>query len=358
MQDAFPAQGAGQKPASPEADSGRAEADYTELAQRIEAIARIVRDIFDEDVVRITAPGGRTRASVRVHLTGRTLIASWRPRRRRREMEAMLLGALHAAGGPAPILLGSREEFLFQSDAGSQRLTSEMERRSGAGREEMAAAAFHSLWQLKDAASRAGLLPRLPVIALNLVWIGGFVAGPGKLAEDLGLRPPELDLDTLAHSLRAPPETFIKWDARPGNAAVQPDGSVVWYDWEDCGRREGTEDFAFLLGDEFWPLPPEESLRVFCQEAGKRAAQPLGFLTRFVTLQAAQRLRLIAGQRQKRGAWIEPDRARRYDNIGFAPPLVRRLASYGADYASRDALTAPLAPWFETVADRMLAAGS
>ena len=49
--------------------------------------------------------------------------------------------------------------------------------------------------------------------------------------------PPELDEPSLIALLRVKTPAFIKWDARPGNAIVNKNGTITWFDWEHCGCR-------------------------------------------------------------------------------------------------------------------------
>lgn len=323
---------------------------------RISDVVALAEELFGATVAQITAPGGRTRASLRVDLGDRTVIATWRPRKQRREMEILLLKELHAAGAGVPEYLGGRGEMLFQSDAGSRRLTAELGRAETAHRQRIATRAFESLWSMKQAAHECGLLQKLPTLGLSKPWMDGFAAGPRRLSAQLDVAPPDVDADALAQSLACLPTTFLKWDARPGNAAVQPDGSVVWFDWEHAGRRQGTEDFAFLMGDEFWPLSAQDSVEIFDRTAPSRHRGKSAFLIRFTVLHVVHRLRLIATQKARHG-WAEADTALRYDKIGTAPECVSRLCALGRDYALLDPRTAALAAWFGAVDDNMRRAG-
>jgi hypothetical protein len=113
------------------------------------------------------------------------------------------------------------------------------------------------------------------------------------------------------------------------------------------------EDFAFLLGDEFWPVEPARALRLFADCAPVDPTPVLPLLRRFSTLQVAQRLRLIESQQRKHG-WNREDRARRYDRIGTAPELVQRLRDHGTALAQMDPLTDPMTGWFSDVAQAIL----
>ncbi|RMD94221.1 MAG: hypothetical protein D6811_03295 [Alphaproteobacteria bacterium] len=316
----------------------------------LEALLRAVEASFGTSPDRVTAPGGRRRDSLRVHLEGRSVIATHRKIAQRRAREIAFLERMNDAGAPVPRLLGQVGEILFQSDAGSRRLTAELARSTGEAREALLARSFESLWRIKDAARRSGILKLAPPIALSARWLGNFAVAPRRLAKSFGMPSPSVAWNDLAQSLAALPAEFVKWDARPGNAAIGPDGVPIWFDWEHYGRRAGVEDFAFLIADEFWPEPPETSLRLFRETAPAKGRALEPFLTRFATVHLASRLRLIHGEWITRG-WIAAEKARRYDYIGNAPELVRRLLRHGAELAERDPLTRPLAQWFRDFPD-------
>ncbi len=316
-------------------------------------IADAAYQIFGTHVEKMTAPGGRKRASIRVHLPDRTVIATYRPASRRRDMELRVLRRLSEEGAGVPKLLGVHDNILFQSDAGSRRLTSELVRCRNEDLEHLVTRTYESLWEIKAAARRSGLVADVPPVATGLEWLRDFTHEARNLSSRLAIRSPRLKLAPLAQSLVTLPVEFIKWDARPGNASVQDDGSIVWFDWEHAGRRRGVEDFAFLLGDEFWTLPPTKSLSLFARSCPHDPDTLVPLLRRFSTMQIVQRISLIESQQRKHG-WNREDRARRYDRIGTAPELLRRLRDHGVEMALMDPQTEPLVDWFDDVTKAIL----
>ncbi len=313
-----------------------------------EDAAQAAEALFGDPVDRITAPGGRRRASVRVHLGGRSVIASWRADPARRAREIALLEALAREDAPVPRFLGQSRGWSFQSDAGNRRLTAELERQDAQGRETVAAAALESLLQIKRAARRRGLVADLPPIANGSEWLGRFARGLVRLAERLGIPAPDYDAAALARGLTSLPLTFIKWDARPGNAAIAADGRVIWFDWEDYGRRAGVEDAAFLVADEFWPLPADSS-RDLLRRTGFVAPGHEPLFIRFAVLQGIERCRLILGQQGRHG-WQDAARMRRYDRIGVSRELALRVTATAAALAGMDGAAQPLARWLDHAA--------
>ncbi|PJJ83015.1 hypothetical protein CLV77_2794 [Brevirhabdus pacifica] len=339
--------------AAPERNSTRrAKPDYPSPQTILEA----AREIFGTEVTKMTAPGGRKRASIRIHMADgprETMIATYRPASRRRETELRVLRHLGDEGANVPQVLGVHGDILFQSDAGSRRLTSELLRARNDDLDDLVSRTYESLWEIKSAARRSGLLAQTPPVATGVEWLRDFTQTPREISNRLGIRAPRLKLAPLAQSLVTLPVDFIKWDARPGNASVQDDGSILWFDWEHAGRRRGVEDFAFLLGDEFWTLSPTRSLYLFARSCPQDPDPLMPLLRRFSTLQMVQRVGLIESQ-QRRHGWNREDRARRYDRIGTAPELLHRLREHGIEMALMDPLTEPLADWFDQATNAIL----
>ncbi len=296
---------------------------------------------------RISAPGGKGRDSLRVHLPGRTVIMTFRPDRRRRAREIVVLQRLAAAGAPVPRFLGEEGPVFFQEDLGSLRLSSRLEHARASGREELvrklARLALASLVRLSDLAMRAGLDEIVPKMGLRAEWRRARVGRIATLSERLGVRPPQTDMDAFAAALRPRRLVFVKWDARAGNAAIH-DRRVKWYDWEYCGLRDGLEDPAFLAADEFWPLAPQETLALLATVRPLSEADRV-WLADYAVLHAVERLGYIVEQVEKNG-WIDEDRARRQDRIGYAPRLLARLARHGAQWAALSRHGQALSPWF------------
>jgi len=308
-----------------------------------ERLAQIAAAVFDAPVRRIAAPGGRGRSSVRVIFDDRSVIATWRADSRRFATEVEVLRRLSEAGAPVPAWLGTAEGVMFQGDAGSARLSAQLtdpDRARAAAR-----AALDSLWTLKRIAADIGLAGDLPALGMGEAWLSPFCAAPARLSRRLGLDAPRLDIPALADTLVRQPRHFVKWDARPGNAAPQPDGRVIWYDWEHAGRRAGPEDAAFLAGDEFWTLDADTTLELYARSDPQVTPGMMIYVTRFAVLQAVQRLALIARQARETG-WTDPAGALRYDRIGADPDRVAALCARAADLSGRDRLLRPMVDWF------------
>ena len=65
---------------------------------------------------------------------------------------------------------------------------------------------------------------------------------------------------------------FVKWDCRSGNAAIDNKDKLRWFDFEYAGLRHGAEDIAWLIGDEAWPIRPQDMVDIVdqCLRSGMR----------------------------------------------------------------------------------------
>ena len=176
------------------------------------------------------------------------------------------------------------------------------------------------------------------------------VTMPERVGEQLHLPAPALQTDKLVAQLRPHRPAFIKWDSRPANAVARADKSVAWFDWEHCGRRQGMEDFAWLAGDEFWPLGPEVVVPIleYLLPAADKAAE-LAYLTDFITFHMVQRLQLIHLRFMAAG-WVNVADAMKYDKVGVDPQLAKNLCARGAAWADRSTLTRPMTAFFQDCA--------
>lgn len=311
-------------------------------------LAAVAEEHFGETVQKITAPGGKSRDSHRIHFADRTVISSNREHSKRRAREILLLSKLSSVCTLVPKYLGMHQGIIFQEDVGGRRLTSELNRLEGAARDDLVRRAFDSLWEIQRAAVDCGVIKDVLPVAISYSWLKDFVCQYHSLSASLQLEKPRLKENKLVQSLTCLPIKFIKWDARPGNASVAADGRVRWFDWEHGGRRSGCEDFAFLMADEFWPLSAQDSLDIFHQSNDGSEKKNVPLLIRYSVFQSIRRLKLIHFRQVKHG-WVSLNKSIRYDRIGVTADMALRLAEHGGQWAAMDPLTEPLVPWFEKV---------
>jgi len=243
--------------------------------------------------------------------------------------------------------------IFFQEDMGARRLSGEMLHTSGDAQIDVASRAVASLVEIRAAGKRARLADIVPALGDKKEWVAGFVASPTTVAQDFGFLSPELAMDKVVDRLNVVADTFIKWDARPGNASIGKDTKVYWFDWEHCGKRHGVEDLAWLAGDEFWPVGAKDMAALFHRHLPVETRdEEIAYLGVYLTFHTVQRLRLILRRHAKKG-WIDPLKAMKYDRIGVDRDLALRLCGHGRDWAERDALTRPMKAWFDACADKV-----
>jgi len=109
------------------------------------------------------------------------------------------------------------------------------------------------------AAERVALGDRVAPIGMTREWLTALLSMPGRVAEQLGLADPAIDITPEQITPRR--LSFVKWDARPGNALLVDDGGVGWIDWEHCGARDALDDLAWLLCDGTCLTMPRSSPR-------------------------------------------------------------------------------------------------
>ena len=315
-----------------------------------QALAQVCGEILDEPVIGFTQPGGKKRRSIRVQLQDRSVIATQRPNVGRAMMELQILRALHSRGAPVPEVLAHRDNIVLQEDMGSYRLSEAMQKATPSEQLDVASRAIESLLKTRRVARRLTLERFVPRLGYTKKWVGAFADGPADLSRVFDFDPPEFDRQAVGEALLVPAEMFVKWDARPGNAMMTPAGTVCWIDWEHCGRRQGMEDFAWLMGDEFWPLDPVQMIALLAEQlprqgTGRKGRSNLEYLQLFAVFYMAQRLALIFRRIRKKG-WGKLAQVTQFDDVGTVPELACRLCRHGALLAETSPLTRSLAPWF------------
>lgn len=302
--------------------------------------------VFGRKVDRISTPGGKNRASYRVHFSDRSVIATLRPNFRRTHLEAFTLKRLAPYCDDIPRCLGTDGEILFQSDVGSNRLNRAIADSAPRERIDLAAEAVASIFRIQNAGRRAGLRDILPHLGQNRGWIESLVDAATVLRRLSQGRSSAIDTDAVCDGLAVPATQFLKWDCRSGNAALDAEGRMRWFDFEYSGIRHGAEDLAWLIGDEAWPVPADRMQAIvidaFDPGIGYGLDDYLDYLALYTTFHCLQRLQLVVGEADKRG-WLSKRRIRKYDDVGAHPEFAAQLCRSGRFFAGRARLTAPIA---------------
>lgn len=310
-----------------------------------ESAARACATLLGVAPVRIEYPGGASRCSVRALAGKSTYIVTRRKSAPRAALEAGVLRELRAAGAPVPAVLAFDGEWLIQEDLGERRLSATF----GGGDVRFAgiwaARAAAALLLCQRAADKTALAQRIAPIGATSEWIAAMLSTPGRVAAQLGL--PDPDIGALITPAQMAPRrySFVKWDARPGNALLVDGGAdaggVGWVDWEHCGARDALDDLAWLLCDEYMPDDArlEEALLkrflpLFALQSQRTAEDALVYLSRFGSLHCCVRLSLVLKHKGE-GAWRDPEVCVRTDRVGATAQGAHRLCTRGARWSRR-----------------------
>ncbi len=320
-------------------------------------IGDLCRRLLGQTPVGIERPGGRSRQSVRVLLRDRSIVVTRRKYPARAALEAAVMAAMNREDAPVPELLAFDQGWLLQEDLGGVRLSQALAEATPADADALLRRAVDALVATQAAAMRQRVRLDLVVLGEGEAWRRDLVRMPLRIGRHFDLPPPDLPVEKLVAGLAAPAPHFVKWDARPGNAIVRPDGRVFWIDWEHCGLRNPLDDMAWLLGDEFTPFEADLSAPLLMHavrrvqgELGRRAG--LEDLLLFGTFHTCVRLGLVLANKED-GPWWEAGYCLERDKVGVTREMALRLCRRGRAWADGSALTRPLASWFDAVAEAL-----
>jgi hypothetical protein len=320
---------------------------------RFARIKAAAQDMLGERVVGITAPGGEGRSSLRLHMESRDVIGTLRPNFRRTHIEAHVLTELGRHCDDVPQCLGVAGEIMFQSDVGQRRLNVEIAQATTRRRVDLADDAVAAIFRIHAAARRTDLHAIMPHLGANRDWVTHLV-NSATVLEPFGPGiSRSYDRRAAANRIAADERQFVKWDCRSGNAALDDGGKLRWFDFEYAGLRHGAEDFAWLIGDEAWPLDGQMMLDLvtdnFDRSCGHRRDDYLEYLAAYVALHCIQRIKLVLNEVNSRG-WRSKTRVRESDDAGIHPEFLAHVAGVGAFFAARSPSTVALQRNFEATA--------
>ena len=121
--------------------------------------------------------------------------------------------------------------------------------------------------------------------------------------------------------------------------------------------RHGAEDFAWLIGDEAWPVAPEDMVDVMIDAydagTGHDIADYLHYMSVYITFHTVQRFRLIVKEAKRRG-WLSKERVREYDDAGVHPEFAAQILKVGRYFSAQSRITAPLTRNFDAAMNAFL----
>ena len=254
-------------------------------------------------------------------------------------------------------LVGGQRAFCSRAKIAvvGQRLTAALHNAGPARQAALLTSAGQSLLAIRRAAEKAGLLRIVPQIGLRAGWLDDLMTLPGRIATNHGLSVPDLDHNALRDLISPQRPAFVKWDARPGNAMLRPDGTLCWFDWEHCGQRSPFDDAAWLLADEWSPDCPDaeaEILAALAQAGGIAAKEATDRFHAMAVLHSFVRLSLILSRKADK-AWWSYENCLKYDKIGVTHLHFSRVCLRGARWVESTALLMPLAGLFAGLAGKI-----
>ncbi|MDG2268935.1 MAG: phosphotransferase, partial [Alphaproteobacteria bacterium] len=219
------------------------------------AFGREARDaswkLLGRKAINVDWPASRSRRSVRVEFADGSVIATRRKRPERSQLEAFVMKTLHENGAAVPAFLAYDGDWLMQEYIEGQRLPHVFAGSDDGMSRTVLTTAAQELAEIHRIAARTGLDQKVVRLSVKEDWVARLIETPARIGEAIGVESPHLDTAAISRLVQAGAPSFVKWDARPGNAMMRPDGSVVWFDWEHCGARNALDDFAWLLADEY-----------------------------------------------------------------------------------------------------------
>jgi hypothetical protein len=324
------------------------------MSSRADEAVAFAAEIYGRPVDRVERMVKSSVRAIRLHIGEDTIVAARRPSDERAELEARVLKELHAHGAPVPDCIGRRGQWVLQSNLDGQRLSVELWKGTRNPMDLMSSG-LSALRDIQDAGRAAGLSNSVAQLGTALIWRTRLAAMPQRLAQVTGVAAPELDTDALGGRMAPARFDLLKWDARPANAMVRPDGRIFWFDWEHCGVRDPLDDAAWFLGDEYAPENgpgPEDAVKALLPQDDSRSGdEALQYLLRFGVFHISVRLALILQKRDEYDGWRDWDMSLELDKVGCTAESFRRTTRHAARWADMSDDLRILAPWFRALED-------
>ncbi|MEP4378565.1 MAG: hypothetical protein ABJ215_10480 [Alphaproteobacteria bacterium] len=309
--------------------------------------------LLDRKATDVDWPASQSRRSVRVYLDDLTVIATRRKRPQRSMLEANVLKTLHEHGAPVPAVHAYDGVWLIQEYLAGERLPHALMDCEPARARDLLSSAAAGLAKIHRIGAETKLHGKVVRLGVADSWLRDLIDTPNRIGEALQAAAPDLDVDGLVNLLRAGEPCFLKWDARPGNAVVQDDGTIGWFDWEHCGARNALDDFAWLLADEYVPnVSGLADIAVANAPAEMSPAVAREYFLTYATFHTAVRLALVVHYKDD-GDWWDEAMCLAEDKVRVTAAGAYALCARGAEFAIGTDRTAPLVRWFGVIAQRL-----
>ncbi len=337
--------------------SGKSDASEVLSRDRTTEIEELTQKIFGTKPDRVAFPGGKHRSAFVADVKGALYVLAKRDNEQDAQFEAIVLNALSPTGY-VPEFVAREGRWLVQQCIPGQRLPVLLDGVSGdATRKTMLASALDALVAIRNEAHSVGLQHRMPRLGVTPGWIDDRINEAHVISGLLEIRPPDLDVEKMRKVLTVKHQDFIKWDARPGNALVH-EGRMIWFDWEDCGRRFALDDLVCLLFDEWSTVSSTaeaELVENYLDSFRGHMPQEKAFHYLAVAglVQTGYRLRLAIKYRQRDGDWWDRKKCLMGDKVGVTPQEVGRLCERGLRWSGETEILAPYKDWIHRLCESL-----
>ncbi|MGB0847624.1 MAG: phosphotransferase [Thiolinea sp.] len=308
-------------------------------------------------VIAADFPGGRQRSSFRLHLdNGHTAIASRRFDSGRARLEYRMMQALKASNAPVPKCFAFNGMVLIQEDLPGIRLSEALKNATREQYTQWLSLALDALAQIQQIATQQSLQHELPIVGCEPDWLIALIDRTALLGNHTKLPCPLVPVATIYERLVLLKPCFTKWDARPGNAMLEDNAQVRWFDWEHCCARNPMDDMAWLLCDDAVPEYPEEEeqlihtyLETFAD--GRNPEHAMAYLSIFGTHHTCIRICRLLDEKAY-DSWQAFEQ--RVNAIpGTLLPITQQLCAKASRWAAKSPETAMLQEWFLAVRERI-----
>jgi aminoglycoside phosphotransferase (APT) family kinase protein len=266
----------------------------------------------------------------------------------RATLEAAVLGLL-APTGLSPKLICQDGCLVVQEYIPGRRLSEHLDVGNA---EALMAKAAGSLLAAQKTATDSELSHQVPAIGIRPGWEADLMNAPAQLAKRLCIDIPPYDFARLLSFAPEQMRSFVKWDARPGNAILRENGRICWIDWEHAGVRRPVDDLIWLFSDEWAPNAPEAlelSLGILARRQGCTYSDIKAVFQAGAVAHSAIRLLLIFSHKGT-GAWWNREACLKYDRVGVTAEHVRLVALRASEWSETVTGLENLSDFFRTIA--------
>jgi len=271
------------------------------------------------------------------------------------KLEALVLKNLSECGASVPRLLNQSGNWLIQEYLGDARLSQSLNIDDEKLKLNLLEDGLSSLQENQNIALQIGLNDLVLPICNNDAWRNERVRYLDELGRVTKIPSPKINKEKVFNLLKVKPLSFIKWDARPGNAIVRENKNVFWFDWEHCGLRAGIDDLVWFLCDEWISCNENtETLLIdkFVQHFDRNELNVprLKYVYVHGTVHMCGKLLKII-QKKVETNWWSRDFCLKFEQMGITLNEAKKLARKASRWARNDQLTAPLSNWLIDVED-------